>query len=78
MNSVRRAASRDDGAARAGLAAVSMVVFVNVASLDSATPEPDEWMAPISVMSMAIGADGTGLIRILIDSTPADVGASTR
>jgi hypothetical protein len=44
-----------------------LAVFVDVEALNSATPEPAEWLEPVSVVSLVQGADGTGVLRVLID-----------
>ena len=45
----------------------SMALFVDVEALNSSAPEPEEWLEPVSVLSMVQDTSGSGLIRILID-----------
>lgn len=44
-----------------------MALFVDVRALHSTAPEPEEWLEPVSVVSMVYGTDGSGIIRVLID-----------
>ena len=58
---------RFDEAFAGGPDQASMVLFVDVQALNSAAPEPEEWLEPVSVVSMVQDTSGSGLIRILID-----------
>lgn len=44
-----------------------LVLFADVQALNSTAPEPTGWLEPVSTVSMVQGADGTGMIRVLID-----------
>jgi hypothetical protein len=58
---------RFDEAFAGGPDQASMVLFVDVQALNSSAPEPEEWLEPVSVVSMVQDTSGSGLIRILID-----------
>jgi hypothetical protein len=58
---------RFDEAFAGGPDEASMVLFVDVEALNSSAPEPEEWLEPVSVLSMVQDTSGSGLIRILID-----------
>ena len=45
----------------------AMALFVDVQALNSSAPEPEDWLEPVSVISMVQDTTGSGVIRILID-----------
>jgi hypothetical protein len=45
----------------------SMALFVDVQALNSSAPDPEEWLEPVSVISMVQDTTGSGMVRILID-----------
>jgi hypothetical protein len=44
-----------------------LALFVDVRTLNATAPEPEEWLEPVSVVTMVYGTDGSGIIRVLID-----------